>query len=376
MPNGIRLGVAADTREFDRGIKQGVIDPLEDATDALRDLAKDGDRAGSDLERSMRDQQDETKKLEREYRDLADTIKSSSRKAGRDIDDGIGDGLDKAGDGLNDFKDEAKGTAREGAASFSGEWTDVGDVVQETLANALAGFGPIGAAAGIAAAVGFGTLLAQVEKDAEAAEARVGSMYESFLESGLSYITEEQIQSKIQEIAGDTDLYADALSKAADLGVDVSDVLRALAGDTSTYNAILRKGEDNLAAMEKEQQKNIDAGKGLDSVLQGQIDAQYKANNAWREQSAEMQKAKEKADQVREALRGANNQLQDAALKAAGLRKQLVQLPNDQTISVTLGVNETKFNERVNRALNNARALASKGIAVDFQVTRNGTKVY
>lgn len=376
MPNGIRLGVAADTREFDRGIKQGIIDPLEDATDALRDLAKDGDRAGSDLERSMRDQQDETKKLEREYKELGNTIKSSSRKAGKDIDDGIGDGLDKAGDGLNDFKDEARDTAREGAASFSGEWTDVGDVVQETLANGLAGLGPIGAAAGIAAAVGFGTLLARVQADAEAAEARVATMYEKFIESGLSWITEEQIQEGIKDIASDTDKYTDALNKASDMGVDVADVLRALAGDTDAYNSILKKGQDNLAAMEAEQQKNIDAGKGLDSVLQGQIDAQYKANKAWKEQSAEMQKAKEKADQVREALRGATNQMQDAAAKAAGLRKEIVNFPDGKTITFRVDDNISSLSTRFDREVAAIRRKAKAGISVDYQLTRNGTKVY
>lgn len=376
MPNGIRLGVAADTREFDTGIKKGIIDPLDDAADALRDFAKDGDRAGSDLDRSFRDQQETTKKLERQYRDLGDTIKKTSRDAGRDLDDGIGDGLDKASDGLGDFKEEAKGTAREGAASFSGEFSDVGDVVQETLANAFSGFGPIGAAAGVAAAVGFGALSAAAEKEAEAAEERVATMYENFLESGLSWITEDQIQQGIKDIASDTDKYNNALSKAADLGVDVSLVLRAQAGDQEAYNDILSDGEDRLSDMEAEQQKNIDAGKDLDSVLQGQIDAQYKANQAWKNQATEMQKAKDKADSVSAALRGATNQMQDAAAKAAGLRSELVKLPNGKTITLRVDDNIDGVTSRFNSALSAMRRQASAGINVDYQLTKNGTKVY
>jgi hypothetical protein len=64
------------------------------------------------------------------------------------------------------MRDEAAGTAREAAASFS-SLEDGADVLQETLANAFAGFGPAGMAAGILAAAGVGLVISQLTDQAE-----------------------------------------------------------------------------------------------------------------------------------------------------------------------------------------------------------------
>lgn len=376
MPNGIRLGVAADTREFDNGIKKGIIDPLEDASDALRDLAKDGDRAGSDLERSFRDQQDTTKKLDREYRDLGDTIRQTSRKAGRDIDSGIGDGLDKASTGMNDFKDEAKGTAREGAASFSGEFSDVGDVIQETLANALGGFGPIGAAAGIAAAIGFGALTAQIEKDTEASKERVQSMYDAMIESQGRFLTDSTIMSQVKAITDDTEQMAKAQEIASGSGVDLGVVLRAMAGDASAaadVQAELQKKLDEAAETAK---TAADENRALTQSEQDAASAAGKAADALAGYGDEMQLASDKYDAYASAARYANNQMQDAAKKAAGLRAELVKLPDNTTINLAVNDNISGVTQRFNRELAAMRQKARAGITVDYQLTQRGTKVF
>lgn len=376
MPNGIRLGVAADTREFDRGIKQGVIDPLEDATDALRDLAKDGDRAGSDLERSMRDQQDETKKLEREYRDLADTIKSSSRKAGRDIDDGIGDGLDKAGTGLNDFKDEAKSTAREGAASFSGEFSDVGDVVQETLANALGGFGPIGAAAGVAAAVGFGFLTAKIDADAAASEERIASMYDAMIESQGKFLTDAAVMDQVKALTDDAGALAEAQEVAAGSGVDLGIVLRAMAGDADAAAEVQAALNDQYDKAVENADKAAKEARDLTDAELKQSQATGKAADIMSKYSDDMSKAAEKYAAYSSAARYATNQMQDAAATAAGLRKEIVRLPDGKTITLRVDDNISSLSSRFNTALSAMRRQASSGVQVDYQLTKNGKKVY
>ena len=53
----IEVGVAADTKPFERGIKSGVIEPLDKAGDALEAVSKAGDAAGDDLVDTMRDAQ-------------------------------------------------------------------------------------------------------------------------------------------------------------------------------------------------------------------------------------------------------------------------------------------------------------------------------
>ena len=50
MAKGINISIASETREFQRGVKTGVIEPLEDAVEILDDVAKAGDDAGGTLE--------------------------------------------------------------------------------------------------------------------------------------------------------------------------------------------------------------------------------------------------------------------------------------------------------------------------------------
>src|SRR5690349_7362941 len=103
-------------------------------------MAKEGAQAGD--------------KLERTFRDLAKDADSAGRKVGTNLDDGF----DKAKRGADDFKDEANSSLRETAASISSVEDGLG-AVQEIAANAFVGFGPVGAGAGLVAALGFGLLL-------------------------------------------------------------------------------------------------------------------------------------------------------------------------------------------------------------------------
>lgn len=137
-------GVLRGTKDVAKGL-----DEVADHLDGLaRDTKQNADKAADSLEREFSDALDSVRK---------DT-KDTSRKMGTDLKDGTR----TAGEGFDDLKDEAKESAREAAASFSGEFEDIGDYIQEVLAQALSGFGPMGAAAGIAAAAGVGILLANL----------------------------------------------------------------------------------------------------------------------------------------------------------------------------------------------------------------------
>jgi len=277
VAKGINIGVASDTRDFAKGIKTGVIDPLEDASEVLEDLARDGDKAGDKLERSMRDAQRDTEKLSDEYRDLGRQIQETGRK-GRDLGDGVKSGTDKAGEGLDEFKDEANSTAREAAASFDGSAESIGDAFQEVAANAFAGFGPAGAAAGIAAAIGIGVVIQKINEgteDSEAFRQKVGELATELIETGreggpgIDYIVDRLKDLATSAEEGDENL--SDLADAADIaGRNYRKLAQAYAGNVDGLSDLVDGEKEYLEQLEHQQQL-IDSG-ALDGDLNAIIE--------------------------------------------------------------------------------------------------------
>ncbi|MFC7766581.1 hypothetical protein [Leucobacter soli] len=81
MAKGISLSIASDTRDFASGVARGVVEPLEDVSDVLQEVVKDGDKAGRELEDAMSDARQDTAKLASEYEDLNRKI----REAGKEV---------------------------------------------------------------------------------------------------------------------------------------------------------------------------------------------------------------------------------------------------------------------------------------------------
>lgn len=166
---GYNISIGSDTSEAEKGIRKGVIEPLEDVSKVLDDVNKDANETGDKLEDSMQDAQKRTESLANEIGDLSAKINdagSSGRKFGGDIQDGV----DSAKDGMSELKDESQQTAREAAASFDGSAESIVDMFQEVAANAFAGFGPAGAIAGLALAAGIGLGVKGFEDNKVAAE--------------------------------------------------------------------------------------------------------------------------------------------------------------------------------------------------------------
>lgn len=211
--------------DLDKGARE--FDQLGDAGKAALDKLDDGvDRAGKNLRDYADDARDAARKIKGAFDDIAD----ASRKSTDDVDDD----LDDAKRGLDDFKDEAAGSGREAAASFGGGFDDITGFVQETAANAFSGFGPLGAAAGVAAAIGIGVItkaFGDAKESAEEARQSVSDWVQAFVD-GLGEIQEATIQSKLQEFAQDGAKQLTEYSQAArDAGVSVTDFVRAKAGD-------------------------------------------------------------------------------------------------------------------------------------------------
>jgi archaellum component FlaC len=234
MARAYTLNIAADTRAVKVGIDKGVIEPLEDALDVLEDIGRDGGRDLDKLEDAARDAQDSTEKVKKEFSDLAKEIRDTGRKAKTDFGDKIKDTSRGATEAVEEIGREAESTGKEMAASFDGSIESVGDAFQELTANAFAGFGPAGAVAGIAAAIGIGAVTAELQAQQERAEelkALLIDAYKSAAEEGRNFIDQATIDAQALEIFGDSARRKKAAEDAQKIGADYQTLVRALAGD-------------------------------------------------------------------------------------------------------------------------------------------------
>lgn len=164
MAGGKPIDVVIDT-DVDGVVKgaEKVADSFEEIQDSLKDTAKASDKAADQMEDDF---QDAAKKIDRDLTRALEEVEDQAKSSGKAIGKHVKDGADKASDGFDELKDESKSTAKEAAASF-GSIEDAAGALQEVAANAFAGFGPAGMAAGALAAVGIGLAMSALEDNAE-----------------------------------------------------------------------------------------------------------------------------------------------------------------------------------------------------------------
>jgi len=275
MANDIRIGVTADTSAFERGIKSGLIDPLEDAEKALDQIGDASEDGADKIERSMKDAQGDTEKLSDEYKALANTIDAQTKKAGADTKRYLKDGTDGASKGIEEMGDEAASTGKEMAASFSSV-EDGLDAIQELAANALAGFGPAGLVAGAAVAIGMGLAITAGQEAADAineAKERTGELAQELYDVGGD-IDQIDLGAKMREwgveVADSKEFWElwqrsavsnlDKASAAADdFGVDIKTMFRAMSGyDMDATLAVLDNLKGQLQEVQEQARQNRD----------------------------------------------------------------------------------------------------------------------
>lgn len=339
MGKGISISIAADTKDAQRGIQRGLIEPLEDATTALTDLERDGKDAGRTLERTFSDQQRETGQLRKEYDKLGDQIRTSGRR-GRDFGDDVQAGTDKAKRGMDEFKDEANSTAREAAASFDGSAESAADAFQEVAANAFAGFGPAGAAAGLAAAIGLGTVLTAITEQQEAADelkARLTDAYIAAAEEGRNYLDVQQIIEESGLIYKDAERLAKATEDATRLNLDLALVIQAMAGDEEAINAVIAAGNDLRADATAKNRERGAAGEGILGVELQEDLALERVVKRYEEQLGLQQNAKANAEgylAVVEQQNAKQSEGDAAAKRAIDVRAEALQKYADKAASI------------------------------------------
>lgn len=283
-------------------------DNYDDVSDALKDLARDGEKAGEKiekafkdgvgdrLEKSLEEAGDEAKKLERKADSAFDSISNDARKAGRDVGKSQKEGFKEAGEGLSEFKDEANSTAKESAASFDGSAESIADVFQEVAANAFAGFGPAGAAAGLAVAVGMGIAITAMQDTAEKATAmkqRAVDMIDGIKEAGGD-LADMDLADKIigwgREVIEDNwiTFWADESSTnfqeiakhAKTMGINVSDAIRAAAGSAEDSRKLLDATAQTYQDLNREIEKGTSANEDGMIVLDASAEAAKRKRDA------------------------------------------------------------------------------------------------
>lgn len=298
---------------------------IEGIGDEFKDTGRDGGRALDDLEDSLRDVQRQTEKLGDDTADAGRKMRS---------------GLDDAGEGLDEFKDEANSTAREAAASFDGSAESIADMFQEVAANAFAGFGPAGAAAGLLAAAGIGLAVAGFENVQEANEraAELASEWaDRYVESGQRVATSAQQVAQVVAISTDPELYKQATENAKLWGVSLEEAALAMSGNAAAAAVVEDALDRKMEATEKDAQAAQDAAAANGGYLAALTPMQVeldKATAAWDAQTGAMAAGATQADMASSALLRLVEDASEATVRVDDLGNSVVELPDGAEIFI------------------------------------------
>lgn len=355
------IAIAADTRDFERGIRDGIIDPLDDAErnldqlgdaaeaagrdssrgldkigDAAEDAGRESKRLGDDLKDAGRDGERAVDRLEDALRDAqrqTDKLGDDARDAGRDMERGMKD----AEGGVEEFKDEANSTAREAAASFDGSAESIVDAFQEVAANAFVGFGPAGAVAGLAAAAGIGLVVKGFEEAEEAreeSEERIGEWADAFIEAGNRVLSAAQVTEKARAIITDTEKFKEAQDAATAWGVSESLAILAISGDTNA----LAEARDALADKERDLARSVkDTSGAFGTMTEEQKEMSFQIEFGKKildQMTSEMESGEHAAGVYSESLRLLAKNTAGATTEIDEFGDSIVTLPDGKTIYI------------------------------------------
>lgn len=237
----IKIDLISDVKGVIKGTDK-IGDALESLSDDLMDVGKDGEKIDD--------------KVSDAFRNMGKEAQTAGNKIGKEVKDGT----DKAGEGLQNMKEESASTAKESAASF-GSIEDAAGAMQEVLANAFVGFGPAGMAAGLVAAAGIGLAITAAQDAAEtntAAKQKAVDMIDAIAEVGgnlLDLDVSDRIKSWGREVLEDNwmTFWADESSTkfqetakdAEAFGVSARDAIRAASGSAEDSHKFLKETADD-----------------------------------------------------------------------------------------------------------------------------------
>jgi hypothetical protein len=287
MPKAISIGIASDTRDFATGIQRGVIEPSQDALDALEAVGDGSQHAGQQLDASMRTAQRGTAELHSDLQSLGQQVRESSSNS-RQLGTKFKQSTDEASEGVETLKENTASNLKEVAASFDGTAQGMVGGVQGLVAEVLEGFGPGGLIAGAVLAGGIGLIMSSIEGADEQTQQwkeDVAGLAQSWIDAGRNgRVTTTQIIDGLKGMATQTDSskasLADVEQQAKTLGVPFRELARVYAegGDATQYAIDKTNG---LIEAEKQRLVNSQAEAGqtstvlsLNSARLGQLESQ------------------------------------------------------------------------------------------------------
>lgn len=342
MAKDISISIASETRAFQKGVKDGIIEPLDGAIESIEDLGKAGDDTGEQLTDSMKDAQKKTELLGDEYTDLKKKIDDVGKQS-KDSFKGMRDASDKAGEGVSELKDEAKSTAKEAAASFDGSAESIVDAFQEVSANAFAGFGPAGMVAGLAVAAGIGiatqAFQANEEQSKEAAQA-ISDFGLAIIESGQASAEIDFVNANIKKIITNADGAGKKLkdierlvsiypSMAGDVGL----LTQAYAGNKDAIDLVIGKMKEEMVYRDRRLGRTTEQIMADQSMIEGLnvevsilekiktgVETAAAVEKGWIESGGEARQArKSEMDAINQAYDDAAGNVTDFVNKETGL---------------------------------------------------------
>lgn len=357
MARGHEVQIGADGREFNQALKKDIIKPVEDAAKALDDLGDEGKESGRKLEDALRDASRATENLDR-----------SIEKSGANV--------EKFG---SNARDELRDSAREGVASWNGEMSDIGDVLQEASANlgpaGMAGAAVIGALGAVAtAAVEAWNEKVQGIKDATA------DMWQSAAEEGQAFIDGEAVRAEAQRIIWD-EAYEENMRAAESAGVSRAEFAIALAqGEGEAFDRVHQQIMDARAEEQAAASASLQASTDGNVALQ---DATAVVNSELArtvsildEKAAATDRNKGKAQEAAAAEQLLEEETRaqiDRTASAAQKRYEGLAAQFATPLSMTIGVDDTPVSAALNK-LREMKRLAENGVTVNMK-TVNGRQL-
>ncbi|PQZ60685.1 MULTISPECIES: hypothetical protein [unclassified Microbacterium] len=254
----------------------------------LVDAARKAGKSDDDIKDSLRTMGLSAKQAERAVDGLEGSLESAQKEAKQlgDAADDVGDkaqrGMERAEEGVKDFKQEAQQSARETAASFDGSFESIADLAQEVAANAFSGFGPAGTAAGLAVALGLGVAVDQFNKIDEASKDALQSAYDFAYGIGAAFDAADKVRA-VESWTSDQEKYKQVLDLTVSSGWDQVDVIDALVEGGDKLDGLTKAYADGAqaAGLTIGRQQELDAilpsvQKGLDEGARAaQAQAEY-----------------------------------------------------------------------------------------------------
>lgn len=307
------VAIASETGAFEKGIKSGVVQPLEQAEDALDKLGRN--KSPDKLQDAIEGAQKETAELRSEIKKTADAIDSEFRggyarmkTSSADASDAARKNLHEVSDNAREVGDELRQNLGETFSSFRGDLEDLPQIAQDTLGG-LAGSGALGGIPGLiataAGAAGLGLLIGAFEKGGQKSEelkAKAAELAAAYIEaSGRAAPAVEDIADALKELATASDDSEANLAKLRDVadrsGNSFEDLAQAYAGNTEALDDLVKSGKEHKKQLEDELE-------ALDPTIDGYA-AKYKnltdLNVAQDQYNAYLAEAKDAADEATQA---------------------------------------------------------------------------